>query len=540
EKRAQASQEYANHKAQHDALSQAIASGKLTVSQGEAALASARHGMNRAHDEYKQHDDTLNNKEAVPLGLDKPAIQQKLQDIQTQLGPADYQKVSDFARRVWDLNATTWKSLHLSGVISDEMYNKGVARGPEYIPMNRILDVVKDSPNNGGRAFDLKTENIIHELLGSDKINKNPFDASMGHISLAFQEIQRNIAARQLADFRHVDPQGWGTLIRDLGPTEKPRKGEGILGYYDKGEPVRFAIPEDLAQVIRNSHPQDVSMLGQALSAFSRNYRRLLTVANLSYTLPRFIRDITEYQTLSHASKGPLGFAKNLFYDYPKAVKEVIDRSPDFHEALQNRALGGTFQSQVSPDMWQDHSGIFGNLIRGNPLKAIEHFNAYAENAAKLMSWKDLKRQGASPTENAWETRNMAGTPDFAQTGTMSKEANLLWMFINADIKANTRTFHRLVSEPRRLMLLAATSAGVALAAYRHNSQFTDEDGKPELDHVSDNDKRNYFIIITPEKYQTSQGAIRNRIVKVYKPPLYRQIYNPIADVIEQAGRGKW
>jgi hypothetical protein len=377
-------------------------------------------------------------------------------------------------------------------------------------------------------------------LEGSEKVNRDPFEESLSMHVEALREAARNDAAKSLWELAQKDPNGWGQMMQRVPKGYKPKAGEGVVGFYENGNLNIYRVPDFVADAANLAERGDVMLVGGALLSASRTvFQKGTTLANLAFAVPNAIRDFTDMSLLSKAgAKGPLDFARMLTVEWTKSFYESLTNAPTRREFLRSGAAFSTMQKNIDPEYFQGAKrGPGGNLVRGHLIRSIEQLNNAVEEATKLTAYKRLRKQGMSVSDAAWETRNWGGSPDFGHRGAKIDSVNLLVMFFNANEKGLTRTLSRLKDPKRLLPILAGFTLG-AMALDNHNAQFTREDGSLEDDHISDTDRHNYFYIIRPEVYQTSQGELKHRVWKLPKGHVARLLFNPIQDVVRQ-GRSK-
>jgi GGDEF domain-containing protein len=539
EKYSQAKQDEVTHSTALNRLLFDIKSGKRTMRGAADELQSLRKNVRDARADKKRFADTMLNRQVVPEGLTPTDITSAEQNMQKTLGPGKWQQIQDARQEIFDITREGLTALHREGLISNDLYVQLVHRG-DYVPVHRVVaERIKEANSLWGghnTSLDMRQSKVIQKLEGSEKVNVNPLHDVLSTMEDIHIETQRNQAARKLIEFAAKDPTGWGTLVRQLSDNEQPREGYGTVGFYKDGTPLRYEVPTEISDTVRMAHPTEMDLVtGTLLKTARRIFQYGTTLANLDFAVPNVIRDLQDRQILSKANHTAVQLFTQAIGEWSSAFRDVVAKNDNYRDFLKSRAAYSTFQKRLVPEdfLAEQRNGIFANLKRGHVIKGIEQLNNALEEATKLSTYKRLRGKGMSETEAAWETRNYGGSPDFGARGQKSPMANLLLMFFNANVRGVGRTFGRFAEDPKRLMWFLGAATLASLAQHRYNSQFTDEEGKPEDRHVSDVDKQNYFHFLRPEVYQTSQGAIRHQQFQVPKGHVAKVLYNPIQKTID-------
>jgi len=527
---------------------QVVAFGTTAPVTGARDLVTISNELNEVRASIKDLDGRLRSNRAVPQGYTEADIQTELQGIETQLGPAKFAEVEGLARRVYGL---TREALDIAyqgeqtpvlrfggGIVSPADYQTYVNRGPEYIPMHRIIDDAQ-GPYKGSPSSPLTvgTQDLIHKLEGSELTNIDPWEAVAKQYALTIKTVARNAVAKSFITMAQRDPTGLGMAIRELKGGAQPGPDEGIIAYFDNGKVTRWAAPQMIADTLRYVDPAGLEVIGGAILNFTqRLFRRTTTGANLAFSLTNAMRDFQDAVLLGKVVRNPkdLDFIMKEFASFFK----VLARSPEYRKFLRSGAAFSTLQFNIDPTSFLEKGrelrGPVEHLRRGEIINSVEKLNNAIEQATKLNVYNKLIAKGMSPAEAVWETRNYGGSPDFGAGGTMAHHFNLMVMFFNANVRGLGRTVERLnpVQHPARFGIVLGMAAGMAYALLQHNLKYADEEGKPELLHVSESDRENYFVFIRDETYVTSQGARRHQLFKIPKSHAFKLIYNPIEDIM--------
>lgn len=543
---------YLNYRAYDRAINIVREKGVQARAAGDHALA----------DEYL---DKLNKDKVVPKGYDQTKVRQSIDDLKTAAG-ADWAKVEGYAKEVWKANGSLWEKLHDAGIISDEAFKDGIRRGPEYVPLERILpDTITALEKAYGASGEVKfgapvglsltEQHVLKSLEGSTLSNVNPFEASLAWHSIGWKDIWRNRAARTFIEFAAKDAGGLANHVFELkgGKGVPDTRLYGTLAYFEDGQVRRYAVPRLIADAMKNLTKKQIEFAGLGGLKFFRDMLRLgATGANLSFSARNAIKDLTDLSVLSKAGPQGMTDGARMLLSWGQTLGqrmaeefnhfETLRKDPTFREFMEGGASFSTMQKAIRPESFIEkrvpgftREPVIKQAYRAlrTPLTSVERINNAIEETTKLMSYRRLREQGMGPEAAAMETRRFGGSPDFARMGTLSPAYNLMFMFFNASVQGVGRTLAGVARNPKRIgiMLAGLGAAEVALQAW--NNQFTNPtSNKPEWDHIISSDKQNYFNIIMPWLEQTPDGNFRHFYFRIPKGHAI-QVWNLVQDGVE-------
>jgi hypothetical protein len=218
--------------------------------------------------------------------------------------------------------------------------------------------------------------------------------------------------------------------------------------------------------------------------------------------------------------------------EWRKALASRLKEDANFREALNSRALHGTLQETITPT-----SIVIGGPKVG-PLKKVIHgiaeFSKVMEETTKLMAYNQMKKTGKPVEDVAKEVRKFGGSPDFADMGTKIAEGwNLAFMFLNPSIQGIAQNVRGVGRNPKKAAGQLAAAVGASIALFKWNSQFKDENGEYEMEHVPKYDRDTSFVIILPMKDEKTGRNFYLSILK--KAHADRLFYNATQDAIQMA-----
>jgi hypothetical protein len=506
-------------------------------------LVSESNELSEVRAEIKAIDDRIANGRVVPKYGTEAEVRNELSTMRQAMSAAKFAEVQLHADKVFDLNRKALDLAHDEGIVSDAVYNKLVARGNEYIPLERIMDDVRKSEQS--RAFtqlDLKSQKIIRSIEGSELVNVNPFTASLNKIFETIREVERNkagkSAVRTLERMNQIAPN----TIFELKNGRSVPHDMGVIAYFEDGKPRRFAAPKLLADALTIADAQERNAVANVVMNFTRQvFRTGATGANVAFIARNIARDQQGAVTLSKAGlTSPVDLAR-FEKEWGKAFASVVKKDDAYLEFLESGAANSNMQKQISPKTFLrlDKPGPFEVAnVPGRTLRTIEEISNAAEEATKMAVYNRLRARGMSEIEAAIETRRYGGSPDFARRGESSKPIDMAMMFFNANLQGLGATLKRkggVIVNPKTV----GAALGATLTLYAWNQQFEAEDGGKEWDHVSTNDKQKYWTILLPETYRTLDGQVRHRSYRVPKGHPAQTLFNPIESIIDNTVSGK-
>lgn len=480
-------------------------------------------------------------------GYNENSIKRDLRALEAGMSAGQNAQVKGFADREFKLNRDALDFLHNRGRISDAAYHKIIARGPEYITMSRILDSMDETQYPGGRSMSVKKLQSIQSLEGSSLINQNPWIADPVRRGMAYREEARMAPVEQLHNLAKQN-SFFGSFIHELAPGDKLGQHEGEIAYVKNGKAVRLAVPDVLADAMKLTSEADNKILGQALlQTVAGIIRPSLTGMNLAYAATSPLREAQD--ALTYLARSPKDFASYVS-EFAKAVAHIVKKDQVYREALRAGVAYTSIQSRIDPLTVlrnQDMRALMnpGHSIT-NGLMAIPDTLAGANEAmqiaGKMAARQMMINNGVSQTQATADARTFAGRPDVANAGTMTSQMNPLLLFMTDKLKGAERSWLFMKKFPKYAIGAALAWATYELAANRYNAQFTspeyekqheammaetsdpaerekwEKEHKDEIlewNHVSDKDRSNYHILLTPHVVEADDGTLRRFGVKV-------------------------
>jgi N12 class adenine-specific DNA methylase/2'-5' RNA ligase len=450
----------------------------------------------------------------VPKGLNELQVGNKLWRLERALmkegGKRDdgsendyvWTKLKQLGRRVFEQNAIAWDLAYQEGVISRKVYEKGKARGPEYVPLERII--VEDEREEkifGGRKLYLAQQNVLHRLEGSSLVNIAPLLTSANRYAETVRESMRNSVGR-------VFVQYFSSNVTPLKESEEPPEGAVKLPVYIGGERYYFAVPEDHARAIGHGLSPAVEKSANLVRRFfeqvSHVFRAGTTGQRLAFSVPNLFRDQKDYYFFAEHAPQIFGYERTrrgtpvpsvarYATQFAAAATHVLLQDQQYLRFLRSGAAGGTFQRAFMPQVYHGHrllehgtakayrrgkqnfKDVYAELQKNGmtfsalasagklvPKTAVEvlsamhnlvfgtigEFNTMIEETTKLLSftraYEAVRHQGLShreaTVEAMYEARTYGGSPDFGIDGTMAQWMRTAFPFVPAATAGSRRT----------------------------------------------------------------------------------------------------
>lgn len=504
-------------------------------------IASMQDQLKEAQSMQREIHRKVQSGEATPNGYTPSKIQQEYANLQQQIGPDKFNQVDQLAQRAFKSRAHILDMLHSNGIVSFEDYLTFSRRGPEYVPMERIMDDLANNQfTSAAKPLHLRHQSVISSLEGSTRTNVNPWEAFDHSDRRAFNQIYRNDAMTQALDLAQAYPKSIGLEFKAVSPDYRPKVDEGIVGHYAEGKPQLYAVPKYLADTMSNNPAATKTALGVAANWFGHQFKKAATVSNIGFQVSSLISHaissaVLPESGLSAEPKLPIEAARFL-NGWAKSVKDVLSKNQNYREMVRSGGAFGTFQRTLDPEYFATPSelGIKGKIASGRYLDAAQDLAAGLEDINRLNTFTRAREAGLNERAAGWQTKQYGGAPDFSRLGDLSQPVNQAMMFFNAANQYLHQATSAIQKDPMRVggLMIAMTASMIALNSW--NAQQKDSKGNDLLRKESVFDRQRNWVILTPWTYTTSNGAEKAIALKVPKPKI-AQLLNPIEDMINYA-----
>lgn len=496
-------------------------------------------GSQKKYEEAEALKRRLEGGKALPAGMTPDIIEERLAFIRETLGEDRFQQMEELANEVFDVDREGFTQLLRAGKVPQAVYDDLTSR-EGHIPLMRILDDNAQNYIKSKDALNVPVGKAFRKLSGqSDRSTVDPFSAVLLRRFAAEEESARILAGSNFIKLRELHPEV-AALIPEVHGGVVPRGMEAIAGW-ENGQKKEYAFPAHVGKALKLLNEESSEILGKTwLDFFGRGAMRLATAANLGFAATNPIRDVADKLLLSKEIRNPMDVAQYVGL----WASTLMDNIKNPMNANRVKYLEGGFaystpQSSINPGRRMLGIGTEGPLDR--LFGFVEGISNVSEETSKIASMRLLEKKGVKGAELVQRVRDYGGSPDFLTKGSMAKQMNASVLFFNAQaqgIMRNVKAIPQIAKDPARLSTLLAGATGLEFFRNEWNAGFTDPDGTPSVDRITDNDRENYWTFITPQ-IEVVNGVERHKVLKLSKGHAARLLFNPISDAIEMAqGKG--
>jgi hypothetical protein len=460
-----------------------------------------------ARADLKDVQDRLSKGKIVPQGYTAEMVEAAVQQIRSALTPDEWAIANSHASALFDFNRKILDYYFSEGIISKPIHEALVGRGDHYVPLIRLRADLVSTPGWGTSSLlSLPTRRYLQHFEGSELNTLRPYEASALAAVRAVSDVAQNQAARSVIALHELVRGTSGealTGFRRLREGDTIPEGASSISVWRDGKKQRWVVPKEVA--IIQAAAKDPGVVNLALR-FTQGLLRFGTVGgNVAFSVYNIPRDIHETVALARTSRSaPLGLrtAAVISSWVDTLFRDVIPKSPAYWDALWDGAMI-TRQRRMTPEAY---SLTEARALTGSPkqhlnrlLKVLAYVSNVTEEASKVAGYKRA-REAYGRKLGAYETRENVGTPNISAHGTAMDEANVLFMFLNVNVQGKARMWRRLKQDPAKVVVPLATSAILTAALFfKFNMQYTDDEGRPELEHVPTSDRKDFHVLFFPD-----------------------------------------
>jgi hypothetical protein len=452
-------------------------------------------------------------------------------------------------------------SIEKGGMVSAAEAAEWERRGDYITPMTRLFNAVEATGQARMHAAakmgssSLYTTELMNPFGGASSApTESALSAYTHKLVRGWGEVARSESARKAVDwFSTAFPDYFFKLKTDA----KVPYGYEEVPVWREGVKERWAMPAEYARPLLEASPEEVAItLGaQGMLKPLKIIRDLFTRSATTYHAGFFIanpwRDVSEARFGARSKEGkpfydyfnPKDWARSRFIEWGRSFYNVLAKSDNFMAMLDARGGQSGITAASNPEYYMGHrfkieggeykvqSGRKGMGVNRIPMLRVrgkwsgftvdEYTNA-AENATKLMTWDRGKAMGLGDEEVAGVVRMWGGSPDFAGGGTMRQVMSLITMFLNPNIQERYRVALTAGDALRELKGSLSSKGAVSLmsrmmtstflttlASEKWNSQFLDEEGLPEIEHIDKRIRGSNSIVFLPYTVELPTGERR-------------------------------
>lgn len=403
-----------------------------------------------------------------------PEIQRLMGELHTELGTAKMTGLENFANELQKSANADLQLMVRSGRMSQKQYADIKAMNDFYAPF-AVMEYMSQAegalPGVMG-AIDT-TQPLTQSIKG---IHDKNFKLGDMMTAFAMNKVRANVLAEknvmmnELAALAPLDQKG--VFIRDLGPAAagiNPPKGFETVSYMKDGVVQHLAVQPEVANAVKHMDAVQAGLITNILSTAATPFKAGAVGLNTSFQVVNQFKDLGRLGLVSRYGLRSVGDLARFPLDVAVAAasswKSNLLGKPDqlMMDYLRSGAARSTIASSLSPDTFtrvaQQADQSAAAKLMGVPLRTIIDTATRVGNAieetSKLagfrrgMRLENLDKLSPAAREQAiqriaYEVRNYAGSPDFSKHGTIGKELNLLFMFLNARIQGTAADLRRL------------------------------------------------------------------------------------------------
>lgn len=405
-----------------------------------------------------------------------------------------------------------------NGLISEKLKNKLIEENPNYVPMNRVFDVVEKKTGFKSKQLgNLNDQSVVQKMTGSERVVDNPIESLMTNTMRMINEAERNKVAKLISQSEAFHEK----VLKD---GEKPRAGYDKLSYMIDGETVSYEVPELVAREMKNLNnvlPKAADNILKVVGAPTRWLRSGATQNNPIFAASNLLRDQMQTLVTGKVSANLRGTPDALIATFSpgKRGKEL--------RAELNRA--GIIGSEYRQTYGYKSGDLMAQLQADNNLKkgAVERIKHPMDALGDLIGRTEYFTRAqqyfgtnGDATTKAQAARN--NTLNFGRAGATTRILNRVIPFLNAGVQGGRITVNSFKNRPVHTTLAMASLTGLALAA----KGAAEAQNKELWDRIDETDKGQNIIIFTPDAHYNSES---NRVEGIIKIPVAQMLY-PLMD----------
>lgn len=443
-------------------------------------------------------------------------------------------EVVQVAQRVYRILAETRQRLLREGIIDQNTYNQWTKQYRFYVPLKGFeADPEEGAGLATGKRHDSRAK-VSQEALGRSSRADSPMayviagaqqaiilaeKARVGRTALAMARRYPNTnlwEVNQVVTRRYIS-KATG-LVTSTPDNQKRVLADNVLAVRVGGNLYWVTLHhQGLAAGLRGLDAPTVNMIFRAMINFNRYLALVRTGWNPGFFIPNFLRDV---QTAGYHLAGEQGarIAAKVARDLPAAMRGSWQGSrgnlnsqwaQHYRDFAQAGGKVGTWENidievikkKVSRSLRRLQPGVHNRFILGAiwAREAMEGVNGAIENAVRLSTYVNLRREGFSQDEAAFVAKEL--TVNFNRKGEWSTIINSMYLFANASVQGTTRVAQALArSKVVRRVAFGLFLSGILLDFI--NSALSgagdDDDGEDAYDAIPEHIRERNFVFMTP------------------------------------------
>jgi hypothetical protein len=388
-----------------------------------------------------------------------------LNALQKRLGAERFAKIEQLAKEFWINNEeNTIGALYKAGLIDQNEYLALKTSYPHYVPFGRqgydknVIDSIKSVANVSSDGIQQMEETgSIRKLL-------NVLASEDSNVIKVQERIAKNEAAKAIiTDLETLGKQTGKSELSWVANPDVPKdtlvsaihdNTWDTVSYLKDGKLYTANVPKMIAVAAKAMEESATNPLLRGVRALAMPLMKGAVVYNPSYLPVNKIRDAFSAY-----------FREGLIPLSPSDIrgwKAAFTRNAWFDEATKAGTLNsGIVETMLKSDKIQPVTRQIGSIPLNNlgdyllsPARFMEKVNLTTEQSTRLAVYIKKRKMGFSKLDSAVGGRD--ATVDFAQTGTLMRDINMVIPFSNASLQGAVNTLRTFKDKP----LWAATVAG--------------------------------------------------------------------------------
>lgn len=433
------------------------------------------------------------------------------------------------AQAVMQYNRDLLDKVTEAGLISKETNKMLKERYPNYVPLQRVFDIMEDAPTQGsGRGVgSLSKQTVVQKLVGSDREIESPIKSILERTNNAVFQIEKNEAARLIASYEKLKDNPFN--LKQINEVKDAGRGMGTISFFKDGKKVIYEVNEDVAEAAKALNVEQMNILNKILALPVRIARAGITGLNPAFIAKNVARDqvgafIMADRGLRALPVNPVNFLKSLW--------ATLKHDELYDEWIRIGGGGSSYdlgREQVGPTLARIRAGrsktskaLYTVTRPSELLRAVEDIVARSEEITRLQQYRAARdnavKRGLSADEakvvGAQQSRE--NSTNFARRGEWGTVMNSTILYLNAGIQGSRLLIRNLKNKP------LATSTKIASTLFFPTATITywnisDPERKKAYDDIQDYEKETNLIIVPPNPVQDEKG--KWNVIKIPLPP---------------------
>ena len=419
----------------------------------------------------------LTDRSGIKNPISPETAQKVLDDYKAKLGPEQFAKTQETVKKVIAYHDTMLKELADNGIISRESYDAIKAKNQNYFSKFDVVDHLLDNHSNLaiGKSFNVAKQDLVKSQVGTESKIADPIEATIRQTIKGVDLINRNKVGQSLYKISQSSD-----LVTELKSGQSVPAGYEKISTFVDGSKVELAVPKEVGESLKHLTSHQADFVTKAMSTTGNLLRKGATSLNAGFAVVS--NPLRDLQSLALNSKYIKSNPVSLGLAWTKGFAHALTDSDLYREFIANGGGQSTFFGRQPEKITELAKGIERSAAQNigrtilNPkelfglIPAIEGAGQKFELAPRLAEYGAAKKAGMSPTQAAFDARNV--TVDFSQAGTVGQVMNQWVPFLNARLQGNVKSLEAIGRNPGRAALVAGYTIAVpTITTYMWNRE---------------------------------------------------------------------